>query len=291
MFYKFNKTQSLILLSILIFMFSCSNKEKIESERIRLIEIDKKFAKMAQERGNKEAFIYFAAEDAVMLSHLQNPIFGKDEIGKSFDDSDGNLEWEPVYSDVSSSLDLGYTWGKYIYSYIDKNGTAKKSFGKYTSIWKKQTDGKWKWVVDIGNNSPSPSHFQSLEKFDPLRDAETDIKNAMLDARNMQKRIILDVGGEWCIWCKRLDRLISSNDELKKNLYDNFIVVKVNYSDENKNEKVLSKLPKIDNYPHFFVLDSNGDLLHSQSTTKFEVRQSYSLDKLLAFLNDWKIKN
>jgi ketosteroid isomerase-like protein len=29
-------------------------------------------------------------------------------------------------------------------------------YGKYTSIWKKQEDGQWKVLVDMGNDSPDP---------------------------------------------------------------------------------------------------------------------------------------
>ena len=50
-------------------------------------------------------------------------------------------------------------------------------------------------------------------------------------------------------------------------MYDNYEVVKVNYSPENKNEKVLSQYPKIPGYPHIFILDKNGKLLRSEDTS------------------------
>ena len=83
------------------------------------------------------------------------------------------------------------------------------------------------------------------EKFDPLRDAAKDIKNAVVDATKENKRILLDVGGEWCIWCHRLDEFILADKEIDSTLHANFIVVKVNYSKENKNEAVLAKYPKV----------------------------------------------
>ena len=106
----------------------------------------------------------------------------------------------------------------------------------------------------------------------------------------MNKRIILDVGGEWCIWCHRIDAFIEQNSEIKDFLNKHFIVVKVNYSEENKNEKFLSRYPKVDGYPHFFVLDDKGKLLHSQNTGLLEKEKSYDTGKFLSFLKKWAVK-
>ena len=46
--------------------------------------------------------------------------------------------------------------------------------------------------------------------------------------------------------------------------------MKVNFSPENENKELLSKYPQIPGYPHIFVLDSGGNLLHSQFTGDLE---------------------
>ncbi|MGE5351099.1 MAG: thiol-disulfide isomerase, partial [Acidobacteriota bacterium] len=71
----------------------------------------------------------------------------------------------------------------------------------------------------------------------------------------------------------------------------NYIVVKVNYSKENKNEAVLSKYPKIPGYPHLFVLDSEGKLIHSQETGVLEKDKGHDPEKVLNFLKEWSPKN
>jgi thioredoxin-related protein len=124
-------------------------------------------------------------------------------------------------------------------------------------------------------------------KFDPGRDAAKDIQNAMVEAQKTSKRILLDVGGEWCIWCRRLDTLFSTNKDLAEVLHKEFVVVKVNYSKENKNEAVLSRYPKIPGYPHLFVLDESGKLLHSQDTGELESGKGHDRDKVMAFLKKW----
>ncbi len=66
------------------------------------------------------------------------------------------MAWEPQKGEVAQSGDLGYTWGKYTVETKDKDGKPVKSHGKYLNVWKKQANGSWKVVVDIGNKSPSP---------------------------------------------------------------------------------------------------------------------------------------
>jgi hypothetical protein len=76
--------------------------------------------------------------------------------------------------------------------------------------------------------------------------------------------------------------------EIKYLLEENYIILKVNYSKENKNEKFLSQYPAVEGYPHFFVLDSEGKLLHSQNTGELEKEKDYDMEKFVDFLNKWK---
>lgn len=136
------------------------------------------------------------------------------------------------------------------------------------------------------------SMFAQTEKteklFDPTRNPFEDLKIAVDEAGKSSKRIILDVGGEWCIWCHRIDAFMNNTEEIKSLLDEKFIVLKVNFSKENKNEKFLSQYPTIEGYPHFFVLEKDGSLLHSQNTGELEKDKDYDKEKFLAFLNKWK---
>ena len=125
------------------------------------------------------------------------------------------------------------------------------------------------------------------DKFDPGRDATKDIRDGVAEAKHSSRRVLLDVGGEWCIWCHRLDTLFAENPDLAGFLHGNFVVVKVNYSKENKNEEVLSHYPKVAGYPHLFVLDARGKLLHSQDTGELESGKHHDRDKVFAFLKKW----
>jgi len=125
------------------------------------------------------------------------------------------------------------------------------------------------------------------EVFDPQRDADKDIRSAIAEATRSGRNILLDVGGEWCIWCKRLDGFFATHTVAAELMHSNYVVVKVNFSKENKNEAVLSRYPKIPGYPHLFVLDTQGKLLHSQDTGILEEAKGYSEQKITAFLTEW----
>ncbi len=143
-------------------------------------------------------------------------------------------------------------------------------------------------AVAVSQQKPADSAaVPPREAFDPQRDAEKDIHEATVEAAHTGRRILLDVGGEWCIWCKRLDAFFGSHPKASELLHANFVVVKVNYSKENKNEKVLAGFPKIPGYPHFFVLDAAGTLILSQDTGLLEEGKGYSESKIMTFLAQW----
>ena len=125
------------------------------------------------------------------------------------------------------------------------------------------------------------------DRFDPTRDAASDVAAAANLAKSQGKRVIVDVGGEWCSWCHILDRFIAANPDVAALIGERYVWVKVNYSKENKNEAFLSRWPKVAGYPHLFVLDANGKLLRSQDTGALEAGKSYDKSKLLAFLKRW----
>lgn len=136
-----------------------------------------------------------------------------------------------------------------------------------------------------GTGAQAPS--ETREKFDPKRDAAKDIEKAVLIAKKQNKRILLDVGGEWCGWCHKLDKFFKTDLEVAKVLKEKFVVVKINFSPENKNEAVLSKYPAAEGYPHLYVLDKNGKFLHSQGTGELETGDHHDHDKFMKFLKAW----
>ncbi|HTI45992.1 MAG TPA: thioredoxin family protein [Casimicrobiaceae bacterium] len=124
-------------------------------------------------------------------------------------------------------------------------------------------------------------------KFDPARDPAADVAHAVALASSQHKRVLVDVGGEWCSWCHIMDRFFETDREARELRDRGFVLVKVNYSKDNTNAAFLGRWPKIRGYPHLFVLGPDGALLHSQDTSELEAGNGYDRQKMLAFLRAW----
>ena len=125
-------------------------------------------------------------------------------------------------------------------------------------------------------------------EFDPSRDAVADVASAVRQAKLEGKRVLVDVGGQWCAWCRIMDRFFAGNDQARTMRDTHYVWVKVNWSKENRNEALLSRWPKIVGYPHLFVLDDDGRLLHSQDTSLLEQGRGYDASRFVAFLERWR---
>ena len=142
----------------------------------------------------------------------------------------------------------------------------------------------------LGQESNPQSSRVMPPKYDPARDANKDIRDAVGEAKRTSKRVLLDVGGEWCVWCHRMDSFIEQNADLAKILEQHYVVVKINVDPKNRNQAVLSHYPNVPGYPHLFVLDMNGKLLRSQDTSELEAGKSYDLERFKSFLAKWAPK-
>jgi ketosteroid isomerase-like protein len=138
-----------VVITVLIIILSCKKGTNITHSGI-LIKTDMNFSLMSVEDGMFKAFLYYMAEDGVILRDNSLPERGKEILRQRFSGkSDTNfiLRWEPLYEKISISGDLGYTYG--IHTTTDKT-SGEVSSGTYITIWEKQADGNWKFVLDTG---------------------------------------------------------------------------------------------------------------------------------------------
>ena len=138
----------------LIIILSCSKSSKNQPSDI-LLQTDRDFSTMSGNDGMFKAFLFYIAEDGVILRDNAFPSKGKEALkirftGKS--DSDFILSWEPLSATISESGDLGFTYG--IYTNTGKT-TGEITKGTYVTIWQKQTDGNWRFVLDTGTQGLS----------------------------------------------------------------------------------------------------------------------------------------
>ncbi len=137
--------------------------------------------------------------------------------------------------------------------------------------------------------TPTPDYpLFFVAAYDPGRDPAVDLANAVSEAQQSGRRILLDIGGDWCGWCHILDDFIEQHAEINQALRQNFVIMKVNYSQDNFNDAFLQQFPAAAGYPHFYVLESDGTLLHSQNTAELEEGQSYNSAVFMTFIDQWK---
>jgi len=132
---------------------TAADSKPATTDTLRQLEAD--FMKAAAERG-AEGYMSYYADDAVEVPNGADAIHGKANIAKTMaflNDKNNQLTWTPVDAGISISGDLGWTSGSYEFRSKGKDGKVKIEQGKYTSIWKKQPDGTWKVVLDMGNAS------------------------------------------------------------------------------------------------------------------------------------------
>ena len=144
---------NLLIAVLATFVLSC--QPEVSDPQV-LIEADSNFSKMSENQGIAKAFIHFADTNVVLLR--DNPIKGKPALIDAYKDNmdfDFSLTWIPEFADIAKSGDLGYTWGKYLISAPDSLGNTMQQTGYYVSVWKRQQDGQWKYVLD-GGTEPVP---------------------------------------------------------------------------------------------------------------------------------------
>ena len=130
--------------------------------------------------------------------------------------------------------------------------------------------------------------------YNAAENAEARIAELVKQAKAENKNIILQAGGNWCIWCLRFNDFVQTTPELKEIVDANYFYYHLNYSPENKNEKVFAKY---DNpgakfgYPVFVVLDQNGKMIHTQDSAVLEEGKGYSKEKVKEFFEKWAPKS
>ncbi|HEY0626586.1 MAG TPA: nuclear transport factor 2 family protein [Allosphingosinicella sp.] len=110
-----------------------------------VIAAERAFAARHQQVSVKQAFLEYSADDGVAVRPAGVVNVKTDLAGWPDRDNTGQIVWWPIYAGAARSGDLGFTTGPAIY--------GGKSYGGYFTIWKKQADGSWKWVLDQGTGA------------------------------------------------------------------------------------------------------------------------------------------
>lgn len=123
-----------------------------------ILDADREFARDAGRLGTGLAFGRYAAEDAQIFSGPGEFINGPEAITRSFGPAgtNGALAWHPVFGETSDAGDLGYTVGNAVFTGQREDGAQTVRYSKYLTVWRRQRDGTYRYVVDGGSARPSP---------------------------------------------------------------------------------------------------------------------------------------
>lgn len=143
--------KQLILFLVVIFFFnSCKNEIKKESIIKEVIITEKAFEKMTVDSGIAVAFREFADSNAVILRDKDSLIIGKQQIYDYYNtvnNKNACVSWNPDFVEISEDGTMAYTYGKYCWKMTDSD-SVKQFNGIFHTVWKKQKNGKWKYVWD-----------------------------------------------------------------------------------------------------------------------------------------------
>ncbi len=138
----------LALLAPLSFQ-AAPDKEKLKHEVAAMEDV---FCAMAQEKGLLAAFSHFAAPDVAFIDTDPRKFRGQAAVVERIgpDQPGEKLTWAASFTDVADDGTLGYNYGRYESRHPGPDGKDVVRGGWFLTIWKKQPDGSWRYVMDNG---------------------------------------------------------------------------------------------------------------------------------------------
>lgn len=127
--------------------------------------------------------------------------------------------------------------------------------------------------------------------YDDQRDPFIDAKAAIALANQSNRNVLIEIGGNWCSWCHKIDAFLADNPDIYNALHQNFVLLKVSVSDVNENEKFMAGLPPVLGYPHMYISTGKGKVILSKDTAEFLHSGNYSRTAWLDFIEQFKAEN
>jgi len=130
--------------------------------------------------------------------------------------------------------------------------------------------------------------------YSPTANADSAVKAAISQAAKENKHVLLQIGGNWCSWCIKLNKFWHQDAQLDSIIKADYVLYHLNYSKENKNLPVLEQFgnPQRFGFPVLVILDENGKQLHTQDTDLLEACNGngvggYDKEKVFGVLRNW----
>jgi len=130
-----------------------------EALKAELAKMEDAFCALAKAKGILAAFEYFAAPDVAFVDTDPRRFRGLAAVRERMgpDQPGISVTWSAMFTDVSDDGTLGYNWGHYEWRSPGADGKERVRTGFFLTIWKRQPDGTWRYVMDNGApDRPAP---------------------------------------------------------------------------------------------------------------------------------------
>ena len=138
---------------------SCSSAARGASDAQALLETDRDWAKLVSVSRNTDSIATYWTDDARVISPGQPVVSGKaairEMVAGMMKIPGFRISWTPDSAVVSRSGDLGYTYGANEVTAPDTGGKLVTTRGRYLTVWRKESNGRWRCVEDIASPSPA----------------------------------------------------------------------------------------------------------------------------------------
>ena len=126
----------------------------------------------------------------------------------------------------------------------------------------------------------------SVPVYDESADAKADVAAAVAKANREKKRVLVTLGGNWCGWCRSLDRTFTKDEKVAAAIAKSYVPVKVDVGKMNKNLDLTASwgADVKKGVPLLVVLDGKGKVVKVQDTESLEAGKGHDPEKILAFL-------
>lgn len=147
-----------VILSVICFAVSVPAQSALQD----MVKTEQAFSQMAQDQSIRDAFLTYIADDGLLFRPgavngkkwmLEHPVPESDKRPV--------LVWQPAFAGMAVSGDMGFTTGPWE-AKADINDEKPQGYGDFVTVWKKQADGAWKFVVDLGISHPQSGGPQAL---------------------------------------------------------------------------------------------------------------------------------
>ena len=152
-------------LTALLMVFVFTAMAQAQSALQEMVKTEQAFSKMAEEKNTRDAFMAFIADDGLLFRPgavngkkwmIEHPVPPPQNPDKK-----PLLAWQPKFAGMAASGDMGFTTGPWE-AKADIKDEKPQGYGHFVTVWKKQPDGSWKFVVDLGIDHPQSGGPQTL---------------------------------------------------------------------------------------------------------------------------------